>query len=160
MEVEVLLDKQVRMIACGAHHVACTVVHGWVPDEEAKDCMAMHITRTSPQSGEEYISQFLVSDFCYFYAIIIIICLIAGSRIYLLILSPYLSLSPFLPLSCSITVASVVVYSVEHYNYWSKGTVTLYMSASAAILSSQKTIVVNHIFVGNCVNIILYNTLC
>ena len=40
MEVEVLLDKQVRMIACGAHHVACTVVHGWVPDEEAKDCMA------------------------------------------------------------------------------------------------------------------------
>ena len=40
MEVDVLLDKQVRMIACGAHHVACTVVHGWVPDEEAKDCMA------------------------------------------------------------------------------------------------------------------------
>ena len=40
VEVEVLLDKQVRMIACGAEHMACTVVHGWVPDEEAKECMA------------------------------------------------------------------------------------------------------------------------
>jgi hypothetical protein len=57
-----------------------------------------------------------------------------------------------LPLSYSITVASVVVYSVElaalkDFHYWSKGTVTLYVSASAAILSSQKTIVVNHIVV-------------
>ena len=40
MEVDILLDKQVRMIACGAQHMACTVVHGWVPDEEAKDCIA------------------------------------------------------------------------------------------------------------------------
>ena len=35
---------------------------------------------------------------------------------------------------------------------------TLYVSASAAILSSQKTIVINHIVVGNSVNIIQYNT--
>ena len=28
VEVEVLLDKQVRMIACGAQHMACTVVYG------------------------------------------------------------------------------------------------------------------------------------
>ena len=28
------------MVACGAEHMACTVVHGWVPDEEAKACMA------------------------------------------------------------------------------------------------------------------------
>lgn len=40
VEVETLLDKRVRMIACGAEHMACTVVHGWVPDEEAKACMA------------------------------------------------------------------------------------------------------------------------
>ena len=39
MEVEVLLDKQVRMIACEAQHMACTVVHGWVPDEETKDVL-------------------------------------------------------------------------------------------------------------------------
>ena len=65
------------------------------------------------------------------------------------------------PSPCSITVASVVVYSVElavlkDFHYWSKGTVTLYVSASAAILSSQRTIVVNHIVW----NILLYNTLC
>ena len=47
MEVEVLLDKQVRMIACGAQHMACTVVHGWVPDEEAKDCMACNKSFTT-----------------------------------------------------------------------------------------------------------------
>ena len=59
-----------------------------------------------------------------------------------------------LSLSPSITVASVVVYSVKlaalkDFHYWSKGTVTLYVSASAAILSSQKIIliVVNHIVV-------------
>lgn len=40
VEVEALSDKQVRMVACGEQHMACTVVHGWVPDEEAKDCMA------------------------------------------------------------------------------------------------------------------------
>ena len=53
-----------------------------------------------------------------------------------------------LPPSCSITVTSVVVYmySVElavlkDFHRWSKGTVTLYMSASGATLSSPKTIV-------------------
>ena len=40
LEVESLLDKQVRFVACGADHMGCTVVHGWVPDEEAKECMA------------------------------------------------------------------------------------------------------------------------
>ena len=57
VEVEVLLDKQVRMIACGAHHVACTVVHGWVPDEEAKDCMACNKNFTTIRRR---VSQFLV----------------------------------------------------------------------------------------------------
>jgi len=38
--VESLSDKQVRMVACGAEHTSCTVVHGWVPDEEARACMA------------------------------------------------------------------------------------------------------------------------
>ena len=35
--------------------------------------------------------------------------------------------------------------ALKDFHYWSKGTVTLYVSASAAILSSQKTIVVNHV---------------
>ena len=47
MEVDALLDKQVRMISCGAEHMACTVVHGWVPDEEAKSCMACKKTFTT-----------------------------------------------------------------------------------------------------------------
>ena len=47
MEVEALLDKQVRMVACGAEHMCCTVVHGWVPDEEAKACMACKKTFTT-----------------------------------------------------------------------------------------------------------------
>ena len=47
MEVEALLDKQVRLVACGAEHMACTVVHGWVPDEEAKACMACKKTFTT-----------------------------------------------------------------------------------------------------------------
>ena len=38
--MESLSDKQVRMVACGAGHTSCTVVHGWVPDEEARACMA------------------------------------------------------------------------------------------------------------------------
>lgn len=38
--MESLSDKQVRMVACGAEHTSCTVVHGWVPDEEARACMA------------------------------------------------------------------------------------------------------------------------
>ena len=51
-----------------------------------------------------------------------------------------------LPPSFSITVASVVVYSVElavlkDFHCWSKGTVILYVSASGATLSSPKTIV-------------------
>ena len=47
MEVEALMDKQVRSIACGVDHMACTVVHGWVPDEEAKACMACQKTFTT-----------------------------------------------------------------------------------------------------------------
>lgn len=45
--MDVLLDKQVRMVACGKEHMACTVVHGWVPDEEAKACMACKKTFTT-----------------------------------------------------------------------------------------------------------------
>ena len=48
---------------------------------------------------------------------------------------------------------------LNDFHYWSKGTVTLYVSASAAILYSQKIIVVNDI-VENCANTILYKTLC
>lgn len=38
--VDTLLEKRVQMAACGEEHMGCLVVHGWVPDEEAKNCMA------------------------------------------------------------------------------------------------------------------------
>lgn len=34
------------MVACGEEHVGCLVLHGWVPDEEAKGCMACRKTFT------------------------------------------------------------------------------------------------------------------
>ena len=40
MEVEALAGKQCRLVMCGKDHMACTVIHGWVPDEEAAACMA------------------------------------------------------------------------------------------------------------------------
>ena len=39
-EVEALAGKQCRLVVCGKDHVACTVIHGWVPDDEAAACMA------------------------------------------------------------------------------------------------------------------------
>ena len=39
-EVEALADKHVKLIACGADHMCCTVIHSWVPDKEAESCMA------------------------------------------------------------------------------------------------------------------------
>merc|ERR1712169_105093 len=32
--------KQVRQIACGGCHSTCTVIHGWIPDDESDQCMA------------------------------------------------------------------------------------------------------------------------
>lgn len=40
VEVEALAGKQCRLAVCGKDHMACTVIHGWVPDEEAAACMA------------------------------------------------------------------------------------------------------------------------
>lgn len=40
VEVEALAGKQCRLAVCGKDHMACTVIHGWVPDEEAVACMA------------------------------------------------------------------------------------------------------------------------
>lgn len=40
VEVEALVGKQCRLVACGKDHMSCTVIHGWVPDEEAAACMA------------------------------------------------------------------------------------------------------------------------
>lgn len=35
-----MAGKKVRQIACGGSHTACTVIHGWIPDEESDKCMA------------------------------------------------------------------------------------------------------------------------
>jgi hypothetical protein len=34
-----MLGKRVRQIACGGSHSACTILHGWIPDEESDSCM-------------------------------------------------------------------------------------------------------------------------
>ena len=39
-EVQAVNDKQVREIFCGSDHMAITITRGWVPDKEAKQCMA------------------------------------------------------------------------------------------------------------------------
>ena len=38
--MEVLAEKKVKLAACGEEHMGCLVLHGWVPDEEAQNCMA------------------------------------------------------------------------------------------------------------------------
>jgi len=38
--IESMEGKQTRMVICGATHTIALVTHGWVPDKEAKDCMA------------------------------------------------------------------------------------------------------------------------
>eukprot|EP01095_Lingulamoeba_sp_RSL-Kostka_P008375 TRINITY_DN2781_c1_g1_i1.p1 TRINITY_DN2781_c1_g1~~TRINITY_DN2781_c1_g1_i1.p1 ORF type:complete len:604 (+),score=224.26 TRINITY_DN2781_c1_g1_i1:84-1895(+) len=38
--VSLMRGKHVKQIACGGSHSACTIVHDWIPDEEANDCMA------------------------------------------------------------------------------------------------------------------------
>ena len=45
--VDILIEKRVQMVACGEEHVGCLVLHGWVPDEEAKGCMACRKTFTA-----------------------------------------------------------------------------------------------------------------
>lgn len=39
-QIEALTANRVCSVACGGEHMACTVVQGWVPDEEVNDCMA------------------------------------------------------------------------------------------------------------------------
>eukprot|EP01094_Clydonella_sp_ATCC50884_P028437 TRINITY_DN8529_c0_g1_i1.p1 TRINITY_DN8529_c0_g1~~TRINITY_DN8529_c0_g1_i1.p1 ORF type:complete len:632 (+),score=133.57 TRINITY_DN8529_c0_g1_i1:274-1896(+) len=38
--VVAMVGKRVRQLACGGSHSACTIIHGWVPDDEAENCMA------------------------------------------------------------------------------------------------------------------------
>lgn len=38
--VDSLAGKRLRSIQCGGQHMACAIMHTWVPDEEAKGCMA------------------------------------------------------------------------------------------------------------------------
>ena len=40
MEVDALVGKKVVAAASGEEHMGCLVVHGWVPDDEARLCMA------------------------------------------------------------------------------------------------------------------------
>lgn len=47
MVVDILSEKRVRMVACGEEHIGCLVAHGWVPDDEAKGCMACRKTFTA-----------------------------------------------------------------------------------------------------------------
>lgn len=47
MEVEALIGKRVVIAASGEEHMGCLVVHGWVPDEEARSCMACQKTFTT-----------------------------------------------------------------------------------------------------------------
>mmetsp|Transcript_12114 Transcript_12114/g.48750 ORF Transcript_12114/g.48750 Transcript_12114/m.48750 type:complete len:602 (+) Transcript_12114:67-1872(+) len=37
--VAAMAGKHVRQVACGGSHSACTITHGWVPDEESDQCM-------------------------------------------------------------------------------------------------------------------------
>lgn len=46
-ELEALRDKKLRSIQCGGDLMACAVLHSWVPDEEAKGCMACKNTFTT-----------------------------------------------------------------------------------------------------------------
>ena len=45
--VETMAYKNVRSIACGAHHTAACVIRAWVHDQEAKSCMACKIGFTT-----------------------------------------------------------------------------------------------------------------
>jgi len=38
--IDSMAGKQARTVVCGGAHTCATVTHGWVPDKEAKDCMA------------------------------------------------------------------------------------------------------------------------
>ena len=100
--------------------MACTVVHGWVPDEEAKDCMACNKSFTTIRRRVRELHRHTHTH----------------------------SLS--LSLSHSTIVVSVVECSVElavlrGFHYWSKATVTLCVSVSAVTLFSPKTIAASDI---------------
>lgn len=45
--VEPLAYKNVKSIACGAHHTAACVIRAWVHDQEAKSCMACKLRFTT-----------------------------------------------------------------------------------------------------------------
>ena len=46
-EVEGMSDKHVRTVSCKGSHSAVTVVCSWVPDDEAKLCMACKLKFTT-----------------------------------------------------------------------------------------------------------------
>lgn len=111
MEVEALAGKQCRLAVCGKDHMACTVIHGWVPDEEAAACMACKKNFTTIRRR---VRQPL------------------GPH-----LKPYLMSFVF----CSTIVDSVVVYTVEHVQvkdslFWTEVSVILCVSATSAIMNS------------------------
>ena len=35
-----MVGKHVKQVACGGSHSACTILHGWVPDDEVQLCMS------------------------------------------------------------------------------------------------------------------------
>lgn len=41
--LESLSDKAVEALYCGGNHMACTVLHSWVPDREANHCMLCNV---------------------------------------------------------------------------------------------------------------------
>lgn len=42
-----MADKRCQSIACGQTHMAAMVLHGWVPDDEATQCMACKLKFTT-----------------------------------------------------------------------------------------------------------------
>ncbi|KJE88632.1 hypothetical protein, variant 2 [Capsaspora owczarzaki ATCC 30864] len=45
--IESMADKRCRTVACGFFHMAATIIHGWVPDDEATQCMACKLKFTT-----------------------------------------------------------------------------------------------------------------
>ncbi|XP_065839142.1 uncharacterized protein [Oscarella lobularis] len=46
-EIESMADKHVILVSCAQSHMAVTVVRSWVPDDEAKNCMACKLKFTT-----------------------------------------------------------------------------------------------------------------
>eukprot|EP00005_Dracoamoeba_jomungandri_P003344 CAMPEP_0174255280 /NCGR_PEP_ID=MMETSP0439-20130205/4627_1 /TAXON_ID=0 /ORGANISM="Stereomyxa ramosa, Strain Chinc5" /LENGTH=558 /DNA_ID=CAMNT_0015337397 /DNA_START=161 /DNA_END=1838 /DNA_ORIENTATION=+ len=58
--LESMLEKKIRQISCGGSHSIALVIHGWVPDEESAECMAV---RQHLQSSEEDTTAEIVEGF-------------------------------------------------------------------------------------------------